>query len=296
MIATAGVESTYDPGARGDGGTSYGLFQHHVGGAGGGSHASAQRYLDPVTSITERAKWFKKMNIVDGSGAARLQRPANPGEYAGKVNRALGGAQPDLNAPVTTSGGSSADTSTVSSIGSAAPVESFTSRDALFSMAFKDNPTMMALYKAKQGARDRNAAAAAAEAAASAATPEPSAGSGGGATTTPTGSQAPAVPSGPLPSLSQMPRKPGEPAWKYLQRLGTGLFGLRNDPGNSQTTGGRHATHSHHYRGAAIDFGNARNSESQLAKWHRFIDQNRKALGVVELLNEGDHRHVAIRK
>ncbi len=91
-----------------------------------------------------------------------------------------------------------------------------------------------------------------------------------------------------------MPRKPGEPAYLYLQRLGQKLFGLENDPGDHQTTGGQHMQGSEHYKGKAIDFGNARNTEAQLAQWRAFINQNRDALGVTQLINEGDHTHVAI--
>lgn len=96
-------------------------------------------------------------------------------------------------------------------------------------------------------------------------------------------------------SVKLLPRKDGELGWQYLQRLGRNLFGLSNDPGNSQTTGGRHSTHSHHYSGRAIDFGDARNSWQQLNKWYAWLNKNRKRLGIVELLNEGDHIHAAIR-
>lgn len=89
-------------------------------------------------------------------------------------------------------------------------------------------------------------------------------------------------------------RRKGEPAWRYLQRIGRDLFGLENDPGDSQTTGGRHTEGSHHYRGTAIDFGDARNTEQQLQAWHRWVNQNREPLGVVELLDEGDHIHAAL--
>lgn len=100
MLATARVESGLNPRAVGDGGTSFGLFQHHIGGAGGRTRESAQRYFDPVTSITERAKQFARLGIRSGQGAAALQRPADPAGYARKVDAALRGGGARLNAPV----------------------------------------------------------------------------------------------------------------------------------------------------------------------------------------------------
>lgn len=97
-------------------------------------------------------------------------------------------------------------------------------------------------------------------------------------------------------SVDTLPRRKGEKGYQYLQRLGTQLFGLRNDPGNSQTTGGQHTQGSYHYSGNAIDFGDARNSRDQLNAWYRFLDQNRDRLGLLELLDEGDHIHAAARK
>ena len=46
--------------------------------------------------------------------------------------------------------------------------------------------------------------------------------------------------------------------------MGQQLFGLQNDPGDSQTTGGDHGAESEHYRGRAVDFGDARNSRDKL--------------------------------
>jgi len=99
-------------------------------------------------------------------------------------------------------------------------------------------------------------------------------------------------------SLDLLPRNPKEQAWQYLQRLG-GRFGLQNDPGNSQTYGGGHSDGSLHYDRRAIDFGSARNTRQQLNQWYGFINQNRKALGVEELLKEGwgtpnEHVHVGL--
>lgn len=81
-------------------------------------------------------------------------------------------------------------------------------------------------------------------------------------------------------------RKPSEFGYQYLQRLGRNLFGLENDPGNNQTTGGRHTSDSWHYKNAAVDFGNARNTPQQLNQWYGFLNQNKNRLGLVELLNE----------
>lgn len=91
MLATSKVESGWNPSSVGDGGTSFGLFQHHVGGAGGSTVGEARRFLNPETSIRERARWFKKYDIKGGAGAARLQRPSDPLGYQEKVDAALRG-------------------------------------------------------------------------------------------------------------------------------------------------------------------------------------------------------------
>lgn len=95
-------------------------------------------------------------------------------------------------------------------------------------------------------------------------------------------------------------RLPGEKGWQYLQRIGSSMFGLKNDPGDSQTTGGKHTAGSNHYKGKAIDFGNGRNSEAQLNKFHSYLNQNRGALGVDELIWKApghyDHLHVSTLK
>jgi hypothetical protein len=87
MLAVIDVESSFNNLARGDGGTSYGLFQHHVGGAGGSTHESARRFLDPRTSITERAAAFA--GVRDGKGAAAVQRPADDVGYAREVDKRI---------------------------------------------------------------------------------------------------------------------------------------------------------------------------------------------------------------
>lgn len=90
-LATAEVESGYNPHAVGDGGTSFGFFQHHAGGAGGPTVASAKKYLNPYESAKERARWFAERDIDTGAEAAALQRPADPTGYARKVDAAISG-------------------------------------------------------------------------------------------------------------------------------------------------------------------------------------------------------------
>lgn len=81
--------------------------------------------------------------------------------------------------------------------------------------------------------------------------------------------------------------------WRWLQSVGQQVFGLRNDPGTSQTTGGRHSANSRHYRSLAIDFGDARNTRKQLNAFYNWALKNRKRYGFSEVLDEGDHIHVA---
>lgn len=91
-------------------------------------------------------------------------------------------------------------------------------------------------------------------------------------------------------------RKPGEKGYQYLQRIGQ-RFGLRNDAGDSQTTGGRHTAGSRHYAGQAVDYGDGANSREQLQAYHDYLDANRDALGIAELIWQApghyDHVHAA---
>lgn len=87
--------------------------------------------------------------------------------------------------------------------------------------------------------------------------------------------------------------RPGEKSYQFLQRLGTKGFGLLNDPGSSQTTGGQHAENSWHYREGAVDFGDARNPWDKLNNYYSWVNARKKQLGITELLNEGDHIHTA---
>lgn len=95
-------------------------------------------------------------------------------------------------------------------------------------------------------------------------------------------------------------RREGEAAWQFLQRLGGKGFGLQNDPGNSQTTGGRHSAGSLHYDGRAIDFGDGRNSRDQLQKFYDWLKPRRETLGIEELIwqqpDHYDHIHVGLRE
>jgi hypothetical protein len=91
-------------------------------------------------------------------------------------------------------------------------------------------------------------------------------------------------------------RRPGEPGWKYLQRIG-GMFGLKNDAGDSQTTGGKHTANSNHYKGKAIDYGNVKNSPEQISKFINYVKANKEALGADEIIWQSDghynHGHVS---
>lgn len=87
ILSVAWVESRLDPSAVGDGGTSFGLFQNHAGGAGGPTIASARRYLDPAVAIPDACRRLASART--GAQAAAIQRPANQAAYAQKVDQAL---------------------------------------------------------------------------------------------------------------------------------------------------------------------------------------------------------------
>jgi hypothetical protein len=113
------------------------------------------------------------------------------------------------------------------------------------------------------------------------------------------GFESPSPPSPQAPQTAgvgtyKRPINKDQPGWQFLQRLGRNIFGLENDPGNSQTVGGQHTAGSYHYSGRAVDFGDARNSWNQLNRWYNYLEKNRERLGIVELLNEGDHIHAAV--
>jgi hypothetical protein len=260
LLATAIVESSLNPNAVGDGGTSYGLFQMHVGGAGGSSHDSARRYLDPRVAAENRARHFRGGS--GGAFAASVQRPADPAGYARKVDAViaqlrsgksphLAGGKGALNAPVASQG--------VTEANGAGPDR----KAAALSLIFDGDPFWQML----------------AASAPSNAGPSPVS-TPGQATT-----------AGGVPA-----RLPGEPGWKYLQRVARIKFGLKNDPGNSQTTGGRHAAGSPHYDGRAIDFGTARNSWQDLDAWAKYARQNFDALGLQRVIwqEDGHYDHVDV--
>ena len=84
MVAVAIVESGLNWDTVGDGGTSFGPFQHHRGGA-LGNH-SPDWAMSPA-GVTERA--YALIGARTGADAARIQRPADPAGYAVKVDNAL---------------------------------------------------------------------------------------------------------------------------------------------------------------------------------------------------------------
>lgn len=268
LLATAIVESGLNPRALGDQGTSYGIFQMRVNGAGGTTHEQARRYYDPLLSAENRARHFRGGS--GGAFAASVQRPFDPSGYARKVDAVIAqlkaGKHPasialkggTLNAPVATSGGMRAPSGDGGS----------SSRQAAIGLIFDNDPVFNAAAQ-----REWAVAPSVASAIREGSSPSGLTGPGGK----------------PVPA-----RRPGEPAWKYLQRLGGGLFGLRNDPGDSQTTGGRHSAGSDHYSGLAIDFGDARNSRQQLDSWADWLRGNSEALGVKQVIWQapGHYNHV----
>ncbi len=108
---------------------------------------------------------------------------------------------------------------------------------------------------------------------------------------------APSQPAGKnLGAFTFLPRQKGEEGWHYLQRVGA-TGGLRNDPGNNQTTGGKHVNGSDHYRHTAIDFGDGANGTKRLNQWDAFLEANRKALGLKQIIWQApghyDHIHAS---
>lgn len=87
MIADAIVESNLRPSAIGDNGTSFGLFQDHIGGAGGKTKAEASQYLDARKSIEHAAQRFAGKRTAED--AYQVQRPADHAGYVAKVQKAL---------------------------------------------------------------------------------------------------------------------------------------------------------------------------------------------------------------
>lgn len=79
---------------------------------------------------------------------------------------------------------------------------------------------------------------------------------------------------------------PGEDPYQFYQRLGTKGFGLQNDAGTNQTTGGSHRSGSLHYANQAVDFGNGKNPVALLDQFYGYANDNRERLGINELLME----------
>jgi hypothetical protein len=236
LLATAIVESNLNPNAVGDGGTSYGLFQMHVGGAGGRTHGEARRYLDPRTAVENRARHFRGGS--GGAFAASVQRPADPSGYARKVDAVIAqlraGKSPYSKA--LSGAGMPAGSLTGPSTGPSAGGN----KAAAIGLIFGDDPVFNM-------------------AAQSAVAVKPSAGV-----------------ASPIQAEGKgfFARRKGETGQQYLDRLLQKKFGLRHDPGNSQTTGGRHSAGSGHYRGTATDFGDARNDPRVLQAAENWLEQN----------------------
>jgi hypothetical protein len=266
LIAGAKVESSLDPGAVGDNGTSYGLYQMHVGGAGGSTHESARRYLDPATAIRNRARFVREQNITDGAGFAALQRPADPSGYAAKVNAALKGVRGGgtLNAPVTSSGGAT--------LGLGAELPGLPAADPFAARlsGLASVRSRLADDGASQedgGARGLRGSTASLRSARQAFTAPPPAAPVSAAVDQPAQSAQSNQPvSGPNPSAD------GVGSYKDILALGK-KFGLRID-GSNQTTGGTHSPTSWHYKGRAVDFGDAKNSPEKLRALSMWAKRN----------------------
>lgn len=99
----------------------------------------------------------------------------------------------------------------------------------------------------------------------------------------------PAPAPAPAPSPEQSTGIPPGADWRWIKERGETLFGLRNDDGDSQTIGGQHGAKSEHYRGRAVDFGDAKNSREKLNAWAEWAKQQG-----LDVLDEGDHIHVSM--
>lgn len=96
-LASAKVESGFNPKAVGDYGTSFGLYQLHEGGELG--NLTPQQAFDPSTNAAVALQQFKNVqrsypNVTDpGQIAALAQRPEDPQGYAVKVDQAYASLQ-----------------------------------------------------------------------------------------------------------------------------------------------------------------------------------------------------------
>lgn len=94
MLADSLVESNAELGHVGDGGTSFGPYQFHVGGA-LGSHTPA--WANSYEAVLNRAQEFARLGVHGGAGAYAVQRPADRAGYTAKVDSRLGEARQLLN-------------------------------------------------------------------------------------------------------------------------------------------------------------------------------------------------------
>lgn len=107
---------------------------------------------------------------------------------------------------------------------------------------------------------------------------------------------------GPLKNYFRTPnglvhqRREGEAVWEFFQRLANKGFGLQNDPGNAQTTGGSHTAGSLHYAGQAVDFGDVRNPYSKIDQFYKWLKPRQQTVGWDELIWKApghyDHLHI----
>lgn len=254
MQATSMVESGLRPGAIGDGGTSYGLFQHHVGGAGGSTHEQARRFLDPATSIRERARWYRDRDIRAGRGAAALQRPADPAGYAVKVDAALR----SLGSSVSSAGGSTGGQRSRTARSPQSPTPLTWGQQYLVDYlgSTGSDPVAGQLYQSFLFGPSSSAAPKVPDRA-----------------YTDGGSEAGALSGGRVGTLRN---------YKDLVNLAK-QHGL-NIQGDFQTTGGRHSSGSDHYSGLAVDFGDATNSPDLMKRFASYLSRNSGSLGIKSLL------------
>lgn len=254
MLATSFVESGFNPQAVGDGGTSFGLFQHHKGGAGGSTIESARSFTNPEKSIRERARHFSRMGIRGGRGAASLQRPADPSGYARKVDAQL----PRFRKLVERGGVASEaprrrskrDSVGGAGVGSAGRVDSSGVRSLLYSMLAETDDTIPTILQEFNNKYNQ-------------ALPE--------VQVEQEVLETESVKPRSKPRTGGLGANPVKPHYKFAQNIGVNQFNLRNDPGTTQTTGGRHSPNSLHYAGRAVDFGNARNTPTQLKAYAEYM-------------------------
>ena len=257
MVAVAKTESGLRPNAVGDQGSSFGLFQNHVGGAGGSTLGSARRFLDPRLSIQSAAQRFAGARTA--ADAFGVQRPADRASYIAKIQGNMGGGgRYTLNSPVSGLGGSTPIADPLISKHSAlanihaAMGEAPQAQYEIMNSMIPQAPTLNAGNLSSQ-----------------------------------------AINYGPVGQYG--PIGPVKGAGYQLLDAIANKFGLEHDPGVGQTTGGEHHAGSQHYLGLATDYGSARNSVSSLNAYYNYLNANRNKIGITELLREnwgGPNAHV----